>query len=92
MASTSLLLKLAKRLGFRPALTPPARPIASALEDLRREFEERSHEEPKTRLPSHLPPPAAEFVSSSTKSPSRWWFSFDNKTRRLAILAWKDVR
>ena len=90
-SSSSLLAKIAKSFGFRPALAPPARPIASALEDLRREFEERSLEEPKTRLPSHLPSPLSEFLSSSKNTPPGWWFSFDNKTRRLAILAWKDI-
>lgn len=61
-----------------------------ALEELRAEFEKRSQSEPKTRLPSHLPP--AEFTTKlqAPKSPFLP-FSIDNKTRRVAALAWKDV-
>ncbi|GMI06218.1 hypothetical protein TrVE_jg10103 [Triparma verrucosa] len=61
-----------------------------ALEELRAEFEKRSQSEPKTRLPSHLPP--AEFTTKihAPKSPFLP-LSIDNKTRRVAALAWKDV-
>lgn len=82
-----MLQNLLKHFSLSPAKNVNPRSANHALEGLRKEFEIRAETEPKTRLPTHLP--TAEFQLPPPSPP--FYLSLDNKTRRVAALAWNDV-
>ncbi|GMH92843.1 hypothetical protein TL16_g12467 [Triparma laevis f. inornata] len=82
-----MLQNLLKHFSLSPAKNVNPRSANHALEELRKEFEIRAETEPKTRLPTHLP--TAEFQLPPPAPP--FYLSLDNKTRRVAALAWNDV-